>query len=342
MERDWPRVDVVVPVFRPGAWLAACLDSVAGSAGVKVSLWVVDDDPSSPLDDGRIRARWPLANVIHSPTNAGFAAACNRGIRAGTAPYVLLLNQDARLEPDYVGRLVDRLEGDPRLAAVGGKLLRQEAPATPPDGTIDTYGIEMRRGRRPVAIDQGKLDDGRADWREVFGVCAAAALYRRSAIEEVAVGGDVFDEFFFMHKEDVDLAWRLRAAGFRAGSDPAAIGYHARGVRRAPDLVGSDARSWFERARRTIAQERDKSAVLRRRAWRNQVLMLVKNEEPEDFVRSFFDLLAYQVLQTGTSLVLDPLGTVRSRVAILGDLPRAFGARRAREPRRSSLREWLP
>ena len=82
--------------------------------------------------------------------------------------------------------------------------------------------------------------------------------------------------------------------------------------------------------------------MLRRRTWRNQVLLLVKNEEPGDFVRSFLDLLAYQAFQTGMSFVLDPLGTFTSRVAIVGDLPRAFGARRARGPRRSSLREWLP
>ena len=304
---------------------------------------VVDYDPTSPLDDGQIQASWPQSTVISMATNSGFASACNRGIRAGTAPYVLLLNQDARLEPDYVSRLVARLEEDPGLGAVAGKLLRQEEPAIPPDGTIDTCGIEIRRGRRPVDIDQGQLDDGRADqWREVFGVCAAAALYRRSAIEQVAVGGEVFDELFFMHKEDVDLAWRLRAAGFRAGFDPSAVGYHARGVRRALDVVGSGPRKWVERGRRLISQERGKSSMLRRRAWRNQVLLLVKNEEPDDFMRSFGDLLAHQALQTGISFFLDPLGTIKSRVSIVSDLPKAFAARRARETRRSSLRDWLP
>jgi GT2 family glycosyltransferase len=306
-------------------------------------LWIVDDDPTTPLDDGQIRETWPQAHVIHMPTNSGFAAACNAGIRAGTAPYVLLLNQDARLEPDYVARLVSRLEQDPGLGAVGGKLLRQHDPAVPPDGTIDTCGIEMRRGRRPVDIRQGQLDDGIVDeWREVFGVCAAAALYRRSAIERVSLQGEVFDEFFFMHKEDVDLAWRLQAAGFRAGVDPSAVGYHARGVRRASDVNGSGARNWIERARRLFAQERGKSPMIRRQAWRNQVLLLVKNEEPDDFMRSMKDLLAYQAIQTGISFFLDPIGTIGSRVAIIGDLPKAFAARRARETRRSSLRAWLP
>jgi GT2 family glycosyltransferase len=340
---DTPEIDVVVPIFRAGSWLATCVASVIASTGVLLRIWLVDDDPANPLDEIAVREQWPTAAVIHMQANSGFAAACNRGIQAGSAKYVLILNQDARLEPDYVSRLVGRMNKDGGLGAVGGKLLRQEGPTAPPDGTIDSCGIEMRRGRRPVDIDQGRPNYMRSEhWREVFGVCAAAALYRRSAIELVAAKGQVFDELFFMHKEDVDLAWRLRAAGFRSGVDDSAVGYHARGVRRAPDVTGSGARSWVEGARRLVAQERRKGAAVRKRAWRNQLLMLVKNEEPADFIRSFGDLALYQTLQTGIGLLLDPLGTIESRIAIVSDVPRALAARHARRRPRSSVREWLP
>src|ERR671924_1039651 len=102
---------------------------------------------------------------------------------------------------------------------------------------IDSVGLRMGRARRAADIGQGEPDDGRFDaWREVFGVSAAAALYRRAALEAVSDDGQIFDERFFMYKEDVDLAWRLRLRGYRAGVDGVAIGWHARGSSRvAPD-----------------------------------------------------------------------------------------------------------
>ncbi|MHB8891679.1 MAG: glycosyltransferase family 2 protein, partial [Candidatus Limnocylindrales bacterium] len=213
-----------------------------------------------------------------------------------------------------------------------------------PDGLVDTCGMEIRRGRRPVDIGQGTADDGGAGvWREVFGVCAAAGLYRRSALQDVSEGDEVFVEAFVMHKEDVDLAWRLRSAGYRAGVDTSAIGYHARGVHRAADVHGRGAIALFKRMTGLVAQERAKRPSLRRRAWRNQVLLLMLNERPDDFVRSFGDLLAYQALQTGISFWLDPIGTIQSRVALVRDLRFAHAARRRRRARRGQpLRDWLP
>jgi GT2 family glycosyltransferase len=276
--------------------------------------------------------------------NSGFAAACNAGIRRGSSEYVLVLNQDARIQPDYLSRLLARFEADPALAAAGGKLLHQESPESSPSGFVDTCGIAMRRGRRPVDLRQGDRDDGGpGEWHEVFGVCAAAALYRRSALIDVSEDGQVFPELFVMHKEDVDLAWRLRSAGFRAGVDTAAIGYHARGVRRAADVPGSGISLWFTRARRLLEQERHKPARVRAITWRNQVLLLVLNERQEDFIRSSLDLLVYQALQTGISFMFSPVTTLVSRVEIFGMLPQAFALRRRRRTLTgASLREWLP
>ena len=87
----------------------------------------------------------------------------------------------------------------------------------------------MRAGRRAIDIGQGSRDDSRFDGqREVFGVSAAAALYRRSALDAVSSDGQAFDEAFFMYKEDVDLAWRLRRAGYAACVASEAVAYHGR------------------------------------------------------------------------------------------------------------------
>jgi len=336
-----PLVDVVIPLYRPGPWLAPCVDSVLASRDAHPVIWLVDDNPESDLAD-LVTRRWKSVNYLPAIKNVGFAASCNRGIQAGRTQYVLMLNQDARIEPDYVTRLVGLLDSDPGLAAAGGVLYHQENPATPPGGTIDTAGFEFRRGRRPVDIGQGDRDTGQYEGvREVFGVNAAAALYRREALEAVADSHGVFDERFFMHKEDIDLAWRLRRAGFRAAIDGAARGYHARGVHRAPDVAGRTPAALVRRFAGLLSQERAKSPSLRRLAWRNQVLMLIKNERADDLQRSALAISTHLVAQTLVSFVLSPISTLFGRLAVLRALPGALNERR-HQTGAARLHDWLP
>ena len=279
---------------------------------------------------------------MQSPRNLGYAAASNLGIGRGAAPYVLTLNQDVRLDPRYLVCLLDSMASDPHIGAAGGVLLHQEDPDGPPDGRIDSAGIEFRRGRYAVDIGQGDMDRGQyAGVREVFGVCAAAALYRRSALASVGDPHGVFDERFYMHKEDVDLAWRLRRAGFRAVVDQGARAYHARGVHRASDVRGAGPLTAVRALRGLIEKEHAKSQELRRMAFRNQVLMLIKNEHVDDLARSFADITLTLAGQTSIAVILDPVGTLAGRADLVRRLPDALRARSA-APVRRSLAGWLP
>jgi GT2 family glycosyltransferase len=334
-------VDVVMPLFRPGAWLRVSLDSITAQRGVSTNVWLIDDDPTSNLG-AAIAEAWPDFTYIASVQNSGFARACNRGLSFGSAPFVLVVNQDTRLEPDFVALATRALIEDPSLGAVGGLLLRQRDAEAPPDGTIDTAGIAFRRGRRGIDIGQGDVDTGQySGRREVFGICAAAAVYRRSALTAVADSNGVFDERFFMHKEDLDLAWRLRRAGYHAVALDVVRGYHARGVRRSADVSGTGARAVWKRAVAVIRQETAKDAALRQRAFRNHVLMLVKNEDLRDLSRSYWDIVAVLTVQTVISVVLDPVGTVLGRVELLSRLPDALKSRRSRSAT-TDLSRWLP
>lgn len=335
------RVDIVMPLYRPGPWLAVSLDSIARQRGPETHVWLIDDHPTSDLE-AEIRDGWPDFTYVRSAYNAGFARACNRGLALGDAPFVLIVNQDTRLEPDYIEQAVRVIQEDESIGAAGGILLRQGEAHAPPDGTIDTAGIAFRRGRRAVDVGQGDVNRGQyAGRREVFGVCAAAALYRRSALAVVADSHGVFDERFFMHKEDVDLAWRLRRAGYRAVIDDAARGYHARGARRATDVPGTGARAGWQRAIAIVRQESQKDAALRPRAFRNQVLMLIKNEHERDLARSFWEIVAVLSVQTMIAVVLDPVGTIGGRIDFLAHLRQAFESRR-RHPVVTDLPNWLP
>ena len=330
-------VDVIIPVYRPGSWLQACLASVGASVGVETRVVVVDNsEPDDPpvQRPALVGLRW-----IRPGRNLGFAAATNLGIRLGNAPAVLCLNQDARVAPDFLARLAPLLLGDPTVGSVCGKVLRVSGPIDAPDGLIDTAGLQMSTGRRAIDIGQGARDDGDFDGsREVFGVSAAVALYRRAALEAVTESGQVFDERFFMYKEDVDLAWRLRRGGYRAIVDGSAVAYHGRSVARQDFLPGR-----FGSIRALIQQERGKPAWARRLAWRNQWLMVVKNERGADVARSALDYVVRELSLLGLGLMIDPVGTVGVRVKLLGELAEALRRRRkAQELALADISDWLP
>jgi GT2 family glycosyltransferase len=163
----------------------------------------------------------------------------NRGIAEASSDIVLLLNPDVRVSQTMVGALHVALDGAPGdVYAVGPKLLRAVGDELASTSTIDTTGIVMTRTGRHLDRGAGKADTGQYDDREeVFGISGAAVAFRKSALVEGSIEGEIFDEDFFAYREDADLAWRMRGFGYRALYEPAAIGYHLRRV--TPERRGS-------------------------------------------------------------------------------------------------------
>jgi N-acetylglucosaminyl-diphospho-decaprenol L-rhamnosyltransferase len=220
-------IDVVVPTFNRWELTEACLGDLAAQT-VEHRL-IVSDDGSSDGTPARVREAFPDATLAENERNSGFAAACNRGVAAGASAFVVLLNNDVRPRLDFLERLVSPLERDERLGSVAALLVR------PDEQTIDSVGLAAdatfagfpRLGGLPVS-------EASREQPALAGPSGGAAAYRRAAWEEV--GG--FDEAIFFYMEDVDLALRLRAAGWDAAAAPEAVGVHlgsaTAGVRSAP------------------------------------------------------------------------------------------------------------
>jgi len=216
------RVAAVVVTWNSAAWLPGCLRALAAQTEPPEEIVVVDNASS---DGSAEQARREGARVLALPANEGFCAANNRGIAATTSPLVLLLNPDTALDPAFLAALAPAFE-DRQVGAACGKLLRWDGR------TLDSAGQALGWARNPVDRGYGRPDTGRYDRQEeVFSACAAAALYRRGALQSVAgPGGEVLDPRFFAFYEDLDLAWRLRRAGWRIAYRPEARGRHARGA----------------------------------------------------------------------------------------------------------------
>src|SRR5690606_1881143 len=176
----------------------------------------------------------------------------------------LLLNPDVVLTPTFVEEMVQAIEISPEIGSAAGKLLQTETIDVPTiagrrSHTIDSAGLTMAKNRRQAL--RGYQQDAAICCQEktyIFGPDGAAPIYRRKMLEDVQVEGEVFDELFHTHKEDVDLAWRAQLLGWKSVYTPRAVAYHIRSFRPG-QRVGMPAR-------------------VRRVAVRNRWLMLAKND----------------------------------------------------------------
>lgn len=253
-----PRVTAVVPTVGASPYLEACLDALRADGGDAVRIVVVAQGRGP-----RVPHPHPLAAKadlwLELAGNRGFTGGTNAGIEAtgpgGVAhrptPYVATVNDDAVVHPGWTAALVAALEADPEAAAAQGvNLAGVPRPGRRDAGhegarprVVDGWGLGWNRWWQAVQLGHGE-DEGAAPAavREVFGVSATAAVYRREALTEVAgPGGAIFDPRLVSWYEDADLAVRLRRAGWRALTVPAARADHAGGATagRRPRAYGS-------------------------------------------------------------------------------------------------------
>lgn len=235
-------VSIVVVTWNSAAFLPRCIEGINQQTYRNTELIVVDN---ASADGSQFP---PNATLIRNDANAGFARAANQGIAAAKGEFVMLVNPDAYLSPEYLERLMNAI-GD--SGAATGKLMRGAGTKIEPTGEIDSMGIRMTRTGRHLDITYETSG-------EVFGVSGAAALYSMAFIRDVSIDGEFFDEDFFAYREDADVAWRGRLFGWRAIVVPDAIAVHVRTV--------------------TPERRRQLSPVINMHGVKNRFLLRLKNE----------------------------------------------------------------
>ena len=230
--------------------------------------------------------------MIEPKRNLGFAGGVSRGIDAAEGEWIALVNDDATLTEDALTQLLRAGESDPQVGAVAAQVRFTSRPEV-----INSAGIEV--DSLGVASERlaGQPSSAAGEPREVFGASGCVALYRRQALDQV--GG--FDERFFAYQEDVDLAWRMRSAGWIAVYEPAAVAHHQGS---ASSGEGS-ARKYFL-------------------VGRNRVRLLARNATTRQLVLHWPAILLYDIAYVSYTALSDRnLGALRGRLAGLRDW-RAF------------------
>ncbi len=172
--------------------------------------------------------------VFPSRENLGYTGGHNRSIAKAVErgiPWVLVLNTDVVLAPDFLETLLADAErpSRERAATFTGKILRADGPSLAPTRVIDSVGIRMTPNGRHFDVGAGDPDDGRFDRpAEIFGASGCVALLRTEALGDARISTGFFDDDFFVYREDVDLAWRLRGRGWSARCVPSARAWHRR------------------------------------------------------------------------------------------------------------------
>jgi GT2 family glycosyltransferase len=219
-------VSVVVVTYDALPWIERCLESVG------VVPTVVVDNGSSDGTVAFVRERFPDVRVIESE-NLGLAAGWNTGIRDTESRYVLLLNADAWLVGDALGRIVEFADARPNAAFVGPRLsnpdgtLQRSVRGFPTLWRLATEYFFLRklapRSRTLNAFYAGGFDHD--ETCEVESMMGACMLVRREAIDQVGFA----DERFFLFSEETDWQYRLREAGWKVVFFPGAECVHVRG-----------------------------------------------------------------------------------------------------------------
>lgn len=178
---------------------------------------IVSDNGGDEETAERVGRERPAVRLIRSQKRLSFAAACNRGADAGEGEVVVLLNNDVYCHPDWLERLIAPLEAEPETGSVACLLVQ------PGEQLIDSVGLcadpTLAGFPRLAGLPVARAGDVRP---RLAGPSGGAAAYRRTAWEQM--GG--LDEAIFAYSEDLDLALRLRAAGWGAAVVPEAVGIH--------------------------------------------------------------------------------------------------------------------
>jgi GT2 family glycosyltransferase len=349
-----PKVNINILTFNGAKYLRPCLDSALNQDYTNFNILIIDNastDKTIQIINEYLKKDEKKKRItfIQNKENVGFSEGHNQGIDLMDGEYVMLLNQDAVLEPNFLIEAIKVLEKDEKIAALQPKVLKYDFEKKEPKNLFDTTGLLILKNRRIINRGQGKKDTGQFDRKEeIFGADGAVPVYRRSALKDIKLPVltsrlivhnkqqkfEYFDSSFFAYKEDVDLAWRLKLYGWRAIYVPEVLAYHERGAGESASRKSLD-----------IIRERKKiSSFAKTISFKNQRLMQIKNETLGLYIKHFHKIIWKEIRSWGYVILIEPriLKIIPEMVA---QMPKALRQRKVIQKRKlirnKDLKKWF-
>jgi GT2 family glycosyltransferase len=210
-----PEVTVIIPNYNGRQLLINCIRTLECQTFKTFKVLVIDNgstDGSTGVTSSELDYR-----LVSLGENTGFCHAVNEGVRLADTPYVILLNNDTEVYPDFVGALLKSIKKSKRIFSCNSMMIDYRKR-----GIIDNAGDYYTALGWAVSRGKGGEVTSYDAPADVFSCCGGASIYRRDAIIEL--GG--FDEHHFAYLEDVDMGYRARIRGYRNCYEPAAKVLH--------------------------------------------------------------------------------------------------------------------
>jgi GT2 family glycosyltransferase len=273
---DLPLVSICVITWNHAIDIEACILSILGQTYNQTELIVVDNASSDNTRSILLRYA-ERAKLVFNPENRGYCQGNNQAISMSHGHFVLLVNPDVLLKPDYLENAIPVICQNPKIGTLCGLLLRGNEKET--NFEVDGTGLCIARSRRMYLRDYGiRLNELNRNAGEVFGVDGALPLYRRKMIEDVSIQGEFFDEMFFAHKEAWDVSWRAQIFGWTSFFYPKCIAIHKRNFK--PECL-------------SIRKKLNSS--IKMHSVKNDIIMIIKNEDINSFLRDIIIILVRQL-----------------------------------------------
>lgn len=277
-------VSVHIVTYNSSSDIVNCLNHVKDQTYKVKDIIIIDncssDETVSFIQSWMQEHKEVSIRLMENEKNVGFAGGHNQAISQTNTDFVLVLNPDVCLDPTYLEKILNELHSDPEIGSATGKLYRDREK-----NILDSTGISMRKNRRAYDRGANQVDDGQWDEHsDIFGVSGAAAVYRRTMINQISLNNQFFDELFFAYKEDVDVAWRARLLGWKAKFVHYAIADHSRG--------------WKEEKKR-----KDVPLFIRKHSYINRYYSILKNDRFGYFFMHLPSILLYEIPALGYALL---------------------------------------
>ena len=208
-------VSIVIPNYNGKHFLENCLKAVFSQTIENMEVIVVDNGSTDGSQE--YLNTYPGVRVLKMDKNYGFCGAVNAGIKEAASEYVILLNNDTEVEPDFAKELLTAIKADDRIFSCSSKMVQYHDRARMDDAG-DYYcalGWAFGRGKGgPVENYDTPVN--------IFASCAGAAIYRKKMLESLGY----FDEKHFAYLEDIDIGYRARIHGYKNVYAPKAVVFH--------------------------------------------------------------------------------------------------------------------
>ena len=266
------KVTIIIPNYNGIKFLGDCIESLRYQTYQNFDMLIVDNGSKDESVEYLMELESYESNlnikVIYLDENLGFAGGVNVGLAACDSKYVILLNNDTEVFPDYVEMLVNAIEKSEKIFAINPLMINANNKELVDDAG-DGYSL-LGWGYQ---IGVGEKVENFTKKRAVFSACAGASIYRKSILDEIGY----FDEMHFAYLEDMDLSFKARLRGYIIGLEPNAKVYHLGSA-----TSGSKYNSFKVRL-----------------AARNNIYLIYKNMTNLQIIFNFFPLLLGTLVKMG-------------------------------------------